>query len=192
MTKQTLRALAALILMPVPMLVAGTKAKESKKVVEKAPATESFISGDLGVTVASQYISRGVVNENQGFIAQPYADLYFKLYEGDGFLNKVQLNLGLWSSLHSKKTGATAGTTLPAWYEFDWMPGISFTFAKNFNFTVTYFDFDFVSSGGRAGIQSGRNETALTNVAAACKTESLAFPFDTADFDAVPAIVDAA
>jgi hypothetical protein len=148
MTKKTLSTLAALILTPVPALFAGTTAP-AKTVVEKAKAP--FITGDLGVVVTSQYISRGVVNENQGFIAQPYLDLYFNMYEGSGFLNKIQLNLGLWSSLHSKKTGATPGTSLASWYEFDWMPGISFTFAKNFNFTFTYLDFDFVSGGGRAG-----------------------------------------
>lgn len=31
------------------------------------------------------------------------------------------------------------------------MPGISFTFTKDFTFTFTYLDFDFVSGGGRAG-----------------------------------------
>ena len=39
---------------------------------------------------------------------QPYVDLYFKLYEGEGFLNKVSLNLGLWSSINSRKTDAGA------------------------------------------------------------------------------------
>ena len=59
----------------------------SKAVVEKCK--ESCITGDLGVNVVSQYVSRGVIFENQGGIIQPYADLYFKLYEGEGFLNKV-------------------------------------------------------------------------------------------------------
>jgi len=149
MRTKTLYTLAALALTPVPTLVAGTTTTETKTVVEQAK--ESFITGDLGVGVVSQYISRGVVNENQGFIAQPYMDLYIKMYEGDGFLNKVQLNLGLWASLHSNKTFATPGSTLPAWYEFDWMPGLAFTFAKNFTFTATYVEFDFVAPNARAG-----------------------------------------
>lgn len=149
MTKHTLYTIAALALAPAPALFAGTTTTPTKTVVEKAK--ESFISGDLGVAVVSQYISRGVVNENQGFIAQPYLDIYIKMYEGDGFLNKIQLNLGFWASLHSNKTFAAPGSTLPAWYEFDWMPGLSFTFAKNFTFTATYLEFDFVAPNARAG-----------------------------------------
>ena len=151
MTKQSIAKLFVLAagIAAVPSLsLAGTAAKEAKPIVEKVK--ESCITGDIGVAVVSQYISRGVVNENQGLIAQPYLDLYFKLYEGDGFLNKVSLGLGLWSSINSHHTAATPGTSLPAWYEFDWTPSLAFTFAKNFTFTTTWYDFDFVSSGGRA------------------------------------------
>ncbi len=147
MTKTILPTLAALMLTPLSGLIAGTK--ESKTVVAKAK--EPFITGDLGVAVVSEYISRGVVNENQGAIFQPYLDLFFNLYTGDGFLNKVQLNFGLWSSIHSARTAAAAGSSFPTWYEFDYMPGISLTFAKNFTFTFTYLEFDFISSNGRAG-----------------------------------------
>ena len=99
--KNTICALAALILAPVPVLMAGT-GKTVKNPIETVK--ESCITGDLGVSVVSQYVSRGVVLENQGVITQPFVDLYFKLYEGDGFLNKVSLNLGLWSSIHSRHT----------------------------------------------------------------------------------------
>ena len=56
---------------------AGKEVKEVKEVIEKCK--ESCITGDIGLAVVSEYISRGVVNENQGFIAQPYMDLYFNL-----------------------------------------------------------------------------------------------------------------
>ncbi len=124
---------------------AGTEMayKESKPVVEVEE--ESRISGDLGITVVSQYVSRGVIFENQGGIIQPYADLYFKLYEGEGFLNKVQINLGIWNSFHSEKTdaGLISGgpSSTRSWYEFDFTAGVSFTFAKNFTFTPSYYTF---------------------------------------------------
>jgi len=126
---------------------AGTTAAPSKEVAPVEKIKESCITGDIGINVVSQYISRGVVLENQGAILQPFTDLYFKLYEGDGFLNKVQLNFGLWSSFHDKKTDAGALTGTPGvsstdyWYEFDMTAGISFTFAKNFTFTPSYFTF---------------------------------------------------
>ena len=125
--------------------VAGTEStgKESKAIIEKAK--ESCISGDLGVNVVSQYISRGLIFENQGAIIQPYADLYFKLYEGEGFLNKATLNLGIWNSFHSRKTDAglvSGGTSSTrSWYEFDFTAGVSMTFAKNFTLTPSYYMF---------------------------------------------------
>jgi hypothetical protein len=118
--------------------------KQTKELVEQVK--ESCITGDLGVNVVSQYVSRGLIFENQGAIIQPYADLYFKLYEGDGFLNKIQLNLGIWNSFHSRKTdaGLASGTTSSStrsWYEFDFTAGVSFTFAKYVTLTPSYYWF---------------------------------------------------
>ncbi|MEA3211912.1 MAG: hypothetical protein QOE70_4969 [Chthoniobacter sp.] len=127
--------------------MAGQEIKETKEVkpvIEQCK--EHWITGDLGVNVVSQYISRGVIFENQGGIIEPYADLYFKLYESDAFLNKVSLNLGIWNSFHSRHTdaglasGASTSSTR-SWYEFDFTAGVSFTFAKNFTFTPSYYTF---------------------------------------------------
>ena len=138
-------ALAAGVILP-SLSWAGTETapadKKAKTVAEKSK--ESCITGDIGINVVSQYISRGVIYENQGAILQPYADLYFKLYEGKGFLNKVQLNLGFWNSFHEEKTDAGiagGGSTIDSWYEFDFTAGISFTFAKNWTFTPSYYTF---------------------------------------------------
>jgi hypothetical protein len=147
MTKQSIAKLFVLAVgvAAVPSLSqAGTAAKEAKPVVEQVK--ESCITGDIGMNVVSQYVSRGLIFENQGFIAQPYADLYFKLYEGEGFLNKVSLNLGIWNSFQSRHTDAGlvsgAGTSSTrSWYEFDFTAGVSFTFAKNFTFTPSYYTF---------------------------------------------------
>lgn len=160
---------AGILTLPVASY-AGKEMKETKEVIEKCK--ESCITGDIGVNVVSQYISRGVILENQGGIVQPYADLYFKLYEGEGFLNKVSLNLGIWNSFHEYKTdaGLYSGTHVTTtrtvkkddidgvrtidegvstqkasstrgWYEFDFTAGVSFTFAKNFTFTPSYYTF---------------------------------------------------
>ncbi len=130
---------------------AGKEMKEPKEVIEKCK--ESCITGDLGVNVVSQYVSRGVIFENQGGIIQPYADLYFKLFEGEGFVNKVSLNLGIWNSFHSRKTDAGLYEGKPfgsstqynsstrGWYEFDFTAGVSITFAKNFTLTPSYYTF---------------------------------------------------
>jgi len=118
----------------------GKDVKESKDL--KQQCKESCISGDLGVTMPTEYLSRGLVLENQGVIAQPYLDLYFKLYEGTGFINKVVFNLSFWSSIHSHVQPDGSTDTTRNWYEFDWTPGIAVTFAKNFTATLSYFEFD--------------------------------------------------
>jgi hypothetical protein len=116
--------------------------KASKAMVEEV--TKSCITGDLGVNVVSKYFSRGINNGDQGVIVQPYADLYFKLYDGNGFINTITLNLGIWSSLHSSHVGVP-NNTVSAWQEFDYTPGLAVTFAKNFTLTTSYFEFDYPS-----------------------------------------------
>lgn len=130
---------------------AGKEMKETKEIVEKCK--ESCISGDIGIGMVNTYISRGVIFENEGAILQPYADFYFKLYEGEGALNKVSLNLGIWNSFHSAKTDAglyegkpfgsstQKNSSTRGWYEFDFTAGVSFTFLKNFTFTPSYYTF---------------------------------------------------
>ena len=112
---------------------AGTPAKEEKTIVEKTE--ESWISGDLGIDIYSQYIFHGIVLENQGAILQPYANIYMKLYEGEGALTSATLNLGIWNSLHSNHT---VPSTTRWWYEFDFLAGVSFVLFKNLTFTPTY------------------------------------------------------
>ncbi|MGC3992243.1 MAG: hypothetical protein QM796_21615 [Chthoniobacteraceae bacterium] len=121
---------------------AGTDTTDAKKEVKPLTTeiTKSCITGDLGVNVVSAYFSRGILQENQSFIIEPYADLYFKLYEGDGFLNSATLNLGVWDSAHEEHTGAIGtGSSTSAWYESDVTSGISLTFAKIFTFTPSYY-----------------------------------------------------
>jgi len=132
----TLSAVAvAGILLPAS-LFAGT---ESKAVVETT--TKSALSGDLGVNFVSEYISRGVIQENKGVIAQPYADVFYTVYEGTGAIDKVTLNLSLWSSFQDKHTGSPSTARVRDWYEFDYAPGISVTFLKNWTATASYAEF---------------------------------------------------
>lgn len=150
MTKTSIAKLCILTagILTIPTLSFGGVEMASGKEA-KAPAEtmkESCISGDIGINVVSQYISRGLIFENQGAIIQPFADLYFKLYEGDGFLNKATLNLGIWNSFHSNKTdaglvGGSGTSTTRSWYEFDFTAGVSLTFAKNITFTPSYYMF---------------------------------------------------
>ena len=144
MTKQSLAASCALTLAALGFSSTAFAGKEVKEFKEpKEIVKESCITGDIGVQVVSSYVSRGSFLEDEGLIAQPYLDLYFKLYSGDGFINQVQLALGLWSSLHSEQTQAIPNSSTPAWYEFDYTVGINTTFAKNFTLGLTYLEFNY-------------------------------------------------
>ena len=138
--KSTIRAGAAAVgLLALPgALFAGTAAKETK--IIEAPKATSAISGDAGFNFVSAYFSRGILQENQGAIFEPYADLFIALYEGDGIVNKLTANFSVWSSIQAHHPGVVS--TTGSWYEFDWMPGVSLTLAKNFTLTVSYYQFD--------------------------------------------------
>ncbi|MEI6350318.1 MAG: hypothetical protein WCP06_04350 [Verrucomicrobiota bacterium] len=136
--KLTCAGIAAASALALPAtLLAGTDTA-GKSVIEETK--KSCITGDLGVNFVSKYYSRGALQEDQGAIGQPYADLYFSLYEGAGFIDKVTLNLGIWGSIHSHHPGNVSTTS--GWYEFDYTPGVSVTFAKNFTLTASYTEFD--------------------------------------------------
>lgn len=64
------------------------------------------VSADVGVDWASRFVFRGVVYEDQGLIAQPWADLRLRLQKGDGALRSTAFNLGFWGSVHSEATDA--------------------------------------------------------------------------------------
>ena len=144
-------ALGGLIAAPA-VSKAGTEekkpAKDSKNVIEETK--KSCITGDLGVNFVSEYIARGLVYQNQGAIAQPYADIYFHLYDGSGFLNSVVLQLGVWSSLHSftQHTAGESGAAMKNWYEFDYTASIAATFAKNWTATFSYIEADYPGLNG--------------------------------------------
>jgi hypothetical protein len=144
----TIAAAAMLGLSSLSSAFAGTETatgKETKTVTPPCPTT--YITGDFGVTFVSAYLSRGIPQPQQwkGVVAQPYLDLYIKLYSGDPnswFINSVSAQLSFWSDVGSNHNTAKLDSTAPNWEEFDWDPGLSVTFAQKFTLTVQYFEFD--------------------------------------------------
>ncbi len=96
----TNQSIAKFCILTAGILALPTLSFAGKEIVSKDKnpvevVKESCITGDIGVNVVSQYISRGLIFENQGAIIEPYADLYFRIYKGDGFINKVSVNIGI-------------------------------------------------------------------------------------------------
>jgi len=74
-------------------------------------------------TIVTQYVFRGVQQEDTGLIYQPDITLNFALYEGDGILQSVDAYVEIWNSLHSQNTGFTNANK--PWYETDYILGVS-------------------------------------------------------------------
>jgi len=132
MTKKSVAqicAVAAVVALPT-LSWAGTASKSSSAAPAAAPKLqESAISGDIGLNVVTTYYYHGVMQQKHSASFQPYADINFKAFEGDGFLNKATLNIGFWNSLTNPATNKTWKSP-KSWVESDFTPGVSLTFGK--------------------------------------------------------------
>jgi hypothetical protein len=98
----------------------------------------SRFSGAMGVDFTNAYIFRGIVQEDEGFIAQPWAELNYNLYSSEtGFLRDVTIGGGVWNSFHSRETLASSA---PTWlYETDWYPVVSLGLPAGLSLTTYYY-----------------------------------------------------
>lgn len=128
------RSLALTALLSVTAF-AGTETSQS---VPVQPAKKSAISGELGVTIANQYNTRGIIVQDDGVSFQPYLNLFAKFYEGQGFINSSSVFLGLWSDVSSNTDVSGPGNEGSHFTEFDYGLGFAFTFAERWSFTTFY------------------------------------------------------
>lgn len=102
-----------------------------------SPPKEPLLSGEIGLTVANQYMTRGFVVQNEGISFQPHFDLNVSLYEGDGFINSATALIGLWSVLSSTPYTDTEHSG-GQFTELDYGVGLSIGFAERWTFTAFY------------------------------------------------------
>lgn len=94
------------------------------------------ISFELTNDFTTAYFFRGILQERNGFIWQPSAQLDIHLWDGDGPLNAVTLGVGIWNSFQTEKTGATGGPT--NLYETDYYPSLTLGWQGGLETSVTY------------------------------------------------------
>lgn len=100
--------------------------------------------GRVSLVVASDfttaYFFRGILQERNGFIWQPYAEVGINLYEGDedAPIGSIDIGVGVWNSFHSNKTLAS-GSGPSNLYETDIYPSLTFGFANNLELALTYY-----------------------------------------------------
>lgn len=94
------------------------------------------VSGALGLTLTDKYVFRGIPQEDQGVIGQPWAELSFHLASGgdDDLVHSVDLTVGTWNSLHDGPTGGAGG----AWYESDAYAGLSVGLGSRWTIGATF------------------------------------------------------
>jgi len=152
--RKAYRRLAMACLLATPgMTLAGTNKPDAAKtpdmqelatpltLAEAAPPPKK-VYGIVSATYATDYISRGVLLENQGVIVQPAAEIGFNVIQSDQM--KVTIYGDVWSSLHGHHEfapGDSQGSDhLSSWYEFDWWAGVGFEFS-GITARLTYYEF---------------------------------------------------
>ena len=95
------------------------------------------VSFSVNSDITNAYFFRGILNERDGFIWEPYADLGFNLYKGEGAISSVDLGFGTWFSFQTEKTLAT-GEGPTNLYEVDYYPSLSVEFAGGFSTGLSY------------------------------------------------------
>ena len=108
-----------------------------------AAAQDSPNAGDVHVSGAldfsNAYFFRGIRQETEGYIIQPYLDLGLTLFKGEGSLKTFTLNVGTWNSLHNGGlTGSHNNLNNKVWYESDFYTTLGFGVAGGVNASMTY------------------------------------------------------
>jgi len=115
---------------PVKAAIAPPEPGSAAAPATEAPAIDSSrLHLTAGVDFTNRYFFRGIVQERQGFISQPWAALNIDLAQGDGWA--LQGVLGTWNSFHDTATGASTSDELVSkWYESDVYGGLSLSAGK--------------------------------------------------------------
>lgn len=96
------------------------------------------VSVSAGIDFSNAYYFRGIIQETEGFIAQPFLEAGISLFEGDGGVQSVSVTSGLWNSLHSGPSGSDGPGDPAMWYETDYYASLGFGFAEGWSADLTY------------------------------------------------------
>jgi hypothetical protein len=87
------------------------------------PAPAKPVTLTIGADFPTAYMFRGIFQEDEGFIMQPFVDVGIAAAPG------VTINAGLWNSVHSGPSGADHPDR-NAWYEMDFYASATFQAGK--------------------------------------------------------------
>ena len=127
---------------------------------------------------------RGIVQETEDLILQPYLNLTVKLYEADqGVLTGINFTTGIWNSLHWGATGDSDLVGDPHnWYEADIIAGFSAVLAKDLTLGVTYTAYTspngFFNTVQEIALSASYNDSKLLGAFALNPSVTLAFELE--------------
>lgn len=113
-------------------LVIGLTGALSTAQAQDSP-NQGKLSFSAGIDVTSAYFFRGIIQEDQGLISQPWLDATVQITDD------TSLTFGIWNSFHDKQTGAAAAGTGPDWwYEADLYISLATALTDTIGFDITY------------------------------------------------------
>jgi hypothetical protein len=149
---------------------------------DKGPNT-GRVSLGMGVDITTHYFFRGILQEDQDYIVQPYGEVTFKLLEGEGALTGLGFTIGLWNSLHGGPTGTGGPNGDPRmWYESDFYAKLAATLFEDFTASVIYTAYmspnDFFSTVEEIAFSFSYNDSKLLGPFALNPSVLIAFETD--------------
>lgn len=109
------------------------------------PATNNGkVALSVGSDFTTAYFFRGILQERDGFIWQPYGGVTFKLAEdiGYGVIDNIDFSIGSWNSIQSEQTLAS-GSGPANWYESDVLVGFTMGLWGFVSTNITYAAYTF-------------------------------------------------
>jgi hypothetical protein len=96
----------------------------------------------LGADITTAYFFRGILQERNGFIFQPYAEVDIPFWQSaeDAVdpISRASFFFGSWNSIHSRATLASPSSEWGNFYEADLYAGMKFTVLKTIEFKPYY------------------------------------------------------
>ncbi len=123
-------------------VIVGEEIIEVPACVDCPDKNAGRVNLSAGIDFTNAYFFRGILQERNGFIWQPYAELDFNLHEGSDPFTNWELAVGIWNSVQSEQTGAQPNH--PAqWFELDGYVGLATNIYGELDTSLTYIAYSY-------------------------------------------------
>ena len=122
----------------VALAAAPVLADEAAPEAEAEEGPLSRFSGSIQADFTNVYFFRGILQERNGLVAQPWGELYYALYQSEtGFIRDFSIGGGVWASFHTEETLAEHGPH--SLYEVDWYPALYLELQGGLSLSAIYY-----------------------------------------------------